>query len=169
MIYLKNNNDIIESYYILFKDKDLSKKFKFSDYKENKNFKICSKVLEACCSGYVIQKQGIINLSFFDSQQEQNIVNDIINSNLENKNKIYLLNSCINFKDFSFFIELVNSKIEFIKYNDYEISELLAIKELCKKNKINSDANYILDNMTNAENNAKVLKMVNKINSFDVK
>ena len=164
MLYLKNDDKIIESYYVLFKDKELSKKIKLSNYKNNANLKISSKVLEACISGYVIQKQNIINLSFFERNNIETNIKEILDSNLSFRLKNYLLSEFDEFKDFMFFTELLKDKIVLEKYNEYQISELLKIKDLCQKNKIDSEANNILNITKSAEDNSKVLELAKRIN-----
>lgn len=165
MLYLKNNDEIIESYYILFKDKDLSKKFKLSTYKSS-NLIVSAKVLEACSSGYVIQKQNIVNLSFFNDDKIKNNINEILESNLSSDIKKYLLTKVEDFKDYIYFAELFKDKIILEKYYEYKISELLKIKELCQQNKIKSDADNILDIASYAEENSKVLQLTSRINKL---
>ncbi len=167
MLYLKNDDKTIESYYILFKDKDLNKKFKLSSYKYNDSLKVSGKVLEACCSGYNIQKKNIVNLSFFkENNIDEKNIQQILNCNLSSNIKNYILEELENLKDFMFFTELLKDKIVLEKYYEYQISELLKIRDLCDKNKVNSEASSILNITQYAEDNAKVLKLSNNINKL---
>lgn len=167
MIYLKNKDDIIESYYILSDDRNITRNYKTSIY--DKNLKISNKILEACSSGYVIQRQNVINLSFFDNENDKKTyqrVCNILNSNLSEYDKIYILNNIPSFKDLYFFSELYKDKIFLEKYREYSISELNKINEMCVNNGINSDASNILGLCYSAEENNKVLELTKKINNL---
>ena len=161
MIYLKNKDDVIESYYVLSEDRNIFRNYRSTMY--DKNLKISSKVLEACYSGYVVQRQSVINLSFFNDKDSEQRVYDILNSNLSDDNKLYILNNIPSFKDLYFFSELYQDKIFFEKYREYSISELNEINEMCLKNKIKSDASNILGLNDNAVKNEKVLQLTKKI------
>ena len=166
MLYLKNNDDYIESYYILFTNSNSTERFRLSNYAQKMNLKICKRILGLCDSGYSIQRESTIDLDFFENKEDKIIFDDIINSNLSKETKKYLLNTLESFKDFAFFIELMDGKIELKKYYDYKISELIIIKDLCEQNMIKNNASDIIKNIDMAEKNAKVLNLVNKINKM---